>query len=105
MTDHAEPGRVQRMELAIETLVQSVARLENLIKEEITDLKREQIADLRKANDRLAEDQRRAWEAIRELEQTKNRQQGGIGAIHAALMALVGMMSGAIGAVIAKLLH
>jgi hypothetical protein len=38
--------------------------LNNLLQREITELKDEQISDLKKANERLADDQRRLWDLV-----------------------------------------
>lgn len=47
-------------------------RIETLIRQEINDLKTEQINDLRKANDRLSDDQRRLWDRVNDLERREN---------------------------------
>lgn len=66
--------RVTRLENQISA---GFERIEELLRSEISDLKTEQLTDLRKTNDRLADDQRRAWEAIRTLEQREAQRYGG----------------------------
>lgn len=46
----------------LQLLHEAVQRVEDKIDKEIADLKNEQIADLKKQVDRLADDQRRLWE-------------------------------------------
>jgi hypothetical protein len=52
---------------------EAVVRVEKLIEKEIADLK----ADNNKMIDRLADDQRRLWEAVRSLENDRNKAHGG----------------------------
>jgi len=66
-------NRVTRLEAQIST---GFERLENLLRTEITDLKSEQIKDLREGNSRLADDQRRLWEHIGRLELGNGEQSG-----------------------------
>ena len=91
--------RIPAMMEKLEHLTESVARLDDLIRREIQELKSEQIADLKRQNERLADDQRRAWEAIRNLENSQNQAFGGVKAIHG----VIGTVSGLIGAVMAIL--
>ncbi len=67
-------ARVTRLEAAITA---GFERLERLLRTEISDLKTEQITDLREANKRLADDQRRLWEALRDLERRESQRVGG----------------------------
>lgn len=77
-------GRVTNLETM---LAQSLARIEGLIRQEISDLKTEQIKDIRedirrverdlKAEvARVADDQRRLWDATRALEGRENQRTG-----------------------------
>lgn len=66
-------NRVTRLE---NVFADGLARIEALIRGEITDLKNEQIADLREANRRLADDQRRLWEALRIVENRESQRTG-----------------------------
>lgn len=66
-------NRVTRLE---NVFSDGLARIEALIRGEITDLKNEQIADLREANRRLADDQRRLWEALRIVENRESQRTG-----------------------------
>ncbi len=67
-------GRVTRLEEAISN---GLARIEDLLRTSITDLKGEQIKDLKDSYTRLADDQRRIWDAIRELEKHRDTTAGG----------------------------
>jgi len=96
--------RIPAMISQIETLQQSVTRIEALITREIQDLKNEQIADLRRQNDRLADDQRRAWEAIRALENERNRMYGGVKVIHAVVATVSGLVGAGVAALVGKFL-
>lgn len=66
--------RVTRMENQISA---GFERIEGLLRNEIDDLKREQLSDLRDANRRLGDDQRRLWEGLRTLEARENQRFGG----------------------------
>ena len=68
-------GRVTRLENAV---TDGFSRIEVLLRQEISDLKAEQITELRKALDRTLDDQRRAWDAIRALEQRWDQRQGSV---------------------------
>lgn len=73
-------GRVKQLE----TLVpDALDRIENLIRDEIKDLKTEQLADIKKSIDRievdlnnkharLADDQRRLWDRLTDVERREN---------------------------------
>jgi len=65
--------RVTRMENQIAS---GFDRIERLLRSEIDDLKKEQINDLREALRRLADDQRRAWEAIEMLRRREDQKIG-----------------------------
>jgi hypothetical protein len=78
-------GRVTNLERALN---ESLVRIEALIRQEIHDLKTEQIkdikedvarveADLKEQVKRIADDQRRLWDATRELEKRENQRYGG----------------------------
>jgi hypothetical protein len=67
-------SRVTRLENQIAAALE---RIERRLDKEIGDLKDEQISDLREANRRMADDQRRLWEAVRLLEQRDNQRIGG----------------------------
>ena len=86
----------------LEHLTASIDRLEQLIMREIQDLKSEQIADLRRHIERLADDQRRAWEAIRTIENSTYQYYGGVKALHATIAIISGMLGAGIAALIAK---
>lgn len=58
-------ARVTRLEDQITT---GFNRIESLLRQEINDLKTEQINDLRKQNERLADDQRRLWDRLGDME-------------------------------------
>jgi regulator of replication initiation timing len=65
--------RVSRLESQI---VDGIDRIEKLLRQEINDLKTEQIKDLREQNTRLADDQRRLWDRLTEVERRENRRAG-----------------------------
>jgi len=77
----------------LENLEGLIGRIEALIVKEIDDLKSEQIADLRRENERLADDQRRLWEAVRTLETDRNRAHGGAKVI-SGLMTFIASIAG-----------
>lgn len=97
--------RIPAMMEKLENLTTSVARLEDLIVREIQELKAEQIADLKRQNERLADDQRRAWEAIRMLENKGNQYYGGVKVIHAVIATVSGLVGAALASLISKLIH
>ncbi len=60
---------LDRRVTSLESVVtSSLNRIEGLIRQEIQDLKTEQISDLKKSIERIGDDQRRVWEAVRSLE-------------------------------------
>ncbi len=65
-----------------------IERVEALIKQEISDLKTEQIKDLREANTRLADDQRRLWDRVVELERREVERAGERGGQHKIISAI-----------------
>ncbi len=99
MTDTvaALDSRVTRLENQI-TL--GFERIESLLRQEINDLKAEQINELRKANDRLADDQRRLWDRLVEMEQRENLRVGAQGGGLRVLGAIGHFLSAACGGAI-----
>lgn len=65
--------RVTRLE---DQITDGFARIEGLLRQEINDLKAEQISELRKANERLADDQRRLWDRLIEVERREHGRDG-----------------------------
>lgn len=94
--------RIPAMMEKLEHLTEGMARLEALISREIQELKSEQIADLKRQNERLADDQRRAWEAIRNIENKGNQYYGGVKVMHAIVATVSGLFGAGIAAVLAK---
>lgn len=74
-------------------LGEAVQRIEATIAKDISLLKTEQIAELRKAVDRIADDQRRLWEALRPLERRQYEQAGGSRVIHGGIALVSGFIS------------
>ena len=92
MTDADTKLRFDHLEGLIE-------RVEALIVKEITELKNEQIAAVNKAMERLSDDQRRLWDAVRVLENDRNRVHGGgrvIGSLVTGLIAIVSSSAAAV---------
>jgi ferric-dicitrate binding protein FerR (iron transport regulator) len=73
---HALENRVTRLE---DQITDGFLRIENLLRQEINDLKDEQLSDLRKQNERLSDDQRRLWDRLTEIERRENRRAGETG--------------------------
>jgi len=74
MTDAAAvDARVTRLESEIKS---GFKRIEDLLRQEINDLKTDQINDLRKQNERLSDDQRRLWDRLTDMERRENRRTG-----------------------------
>jgi hypothetical protein len=69
-----ETSQVAALIAQIQALNATVQRLENLIEKKVGDLKTEQIADVKAAINRIADDQRRIWEAVRALERQASEQ-------------------------------
>ncbi len=105
MTDVNRVERIPAIMQQLEHLTASVQRLEGLIVREIQELKSEQIADLRRQNERLADDQRRAWEAIRHLENKCSQYYGGMKMAHTITATVSALIGASIAAVIAKFIH
>lgn len=90
-------ARVTRLEDQIST---GFDRIEMLLRQEISDLKKEQIDDLKKANERLADDQRRMWDRVVDMERRENRRVGDHSGERRAWSAVGHFMSAAAGATI-----
>lgn len=86
-------------------LHEAVRRVENKLDKEVSELKSEQIADLRKANDRLADDQRRVWEAVRAVESYQSQHHGGLRVGQIFLTIFGSLCSGAIVALVVHFAH
>ncbi len=87
------PERIPAIFERLDHLTETVNRLEELIMREIKELKSEQIAELKRQNERLADDQRRAWEAIRAIENRENRMAGRDRAVQ-AMIGVIGLFLG-----------
>jgi hypothetical protein len=92
MTDPvaALDNRVTRLENQI---MEGFKEIKSLLTREIDDLKKEQLRDLRGALDRLADDQRRLWEAVGKLQNRASERTGGSKAID-RLWSIVAMIIG-----------
>jgi hypothetical protein len=73
-------GRVSRLE---EQITAGFERIETLFRQQLVDLKTEQIADLKDRYERLADDQRRLWDLIHKLELRDSARTGSSKAIAA----------------------
>jgi hypothetical protein len=89
-------SRVTRLE---DQIAAALERIERRLDKEIGDLKDEQISDLREANRRMADDQRRLWEAVRLLEQRENQRIGGSRALSGITHFLSAIFGGLVTAV------
>lgn len=89
--------RVTRLEGQISS---GFDRIESLLRQEITDLKTEQIKDLRENNSRLADDQRRLWDRITAMESRENQRVGEHGGQHRVLGAVWAFVCAACGGII-----
>lgn len=85
-------------------LASAVARLEMLIRNEISDLKTEQIADVKNSINRIADDQRRLWDAVRTIENARHESQGGVKALYAAFLIIGSFIGSFITAIVPRLL-
>lgn len=105
--------RVSRIENSVD---EGLARIESLIRQQIQDLKTEQLKDIKSTIDRverdlkndhtrLADDQRRLWDRLNDLERKDNRRAGEQGTWRVITHTLTGLMSGAIASVMTWLLH
>lgn len=95
-------GRVTRIENQITA---GFERVENLLRSEINDLKTEQIKDLREANARLGDDQRRLWDVVTGLLARENQRTGGerrLNSLWNIVSAVIGGSIGVIGTWLAK---
>ena len=86
-------ARVTRMETQI---TEGFNRIENMLQREISDLKTDQISDLKEQNKRIADDQRRAWDAIESLRRREDQRYGG----ERKLGSITHFLAGGIGAAI-----
>jgi Flp pilus assembly protein TadB len=93
-------NRVTRLENQISD---GFERIENLLRQEISDLKKEQIDDLKKANERLADDQRRMWDRLVDMERRENRRAGDHSGSHRVIGAIWAFLCAAAGGAIAWL--
>jgi len=93
-------ARVTRME---QQITSGFNRLEGLLRQEITELKTEQINDLKKTNERLADDQRRLWDRVVEMERRENRRAGDSTGQYRVIGAIGHFVSAALGAAITYL--
>jgi hypothetical protein len=90
-------SRVTRLESEISLGFQ---RIESLLRQEITDLKTDQISDLRKTNERLADDQRRLWDRVSAMELREHGRVGDYKGQSRVLGAIGHFLSAAAGGVI-----
>jgi hypothetical protein len=90
-------ARVTRMELQISS---GFDRLEGLLRQEITELKTEQISELRKDKDRIADDQRRLWDRLVAMELRENQRVGDHTGQHRVLGGIGHFLSAACGGAI-----
>lgn len=75
-------------------------RVEKLLRHEINDLKTEQIKDLRDQNNRVADDQRRLWDRLVEMERRENRRAGDHSGQHRIISGIALFLSTACGGAI-----
>jgi hypothetical protein len=87
----------------IDAIEAGMHRLERLIEAEIRDLKNEQITDLKESITRIADDQRRLWEAAARQQDQLNTWRGGLSAIHYVVLA-VGAIIGSIAGILGRML-
>ena len=116
----AVPERIPVLEERVARLEHGVTagleRIENIIRQEIQDLKSDQLKDIKASIDRverdlkgdhqrLADDQRRLWEAVRTLEKSNNERIGGTKTASAVAHLTSGTVGGTIAAIVAWMLH
>lgn len=112
MTEGA-PGLKERVDRLEGAFTDGLDRIETLIRQEIKDLKSEQLADIKQTIDRverdlkddhrrLADDQRRLWDRLTALERRENERTGGFRTMHAAWMSISGILGGLIAFLIDK---
>lgn len=87
----------------VKSLTAAVARLERVIEKEINQLKAEQIADLKTSISRIADDQRRLWEAVRALELRSSGQGGAFRVIHGVAVFLGSLLTAVVMVTLGKL--
>jgi hypothetical protein len=79
--DAQMPDPIDLLERRVNSLEQAITdgltRIETLLRQQIQDIKGEQLKDLKDNYQRLADDQRRSWDAIRELEKARSQTAGG----------------------------
>lgn len=90
-------ARVTRLE---DQITSGFERIENLLRQEISDLKTEQISELRKDKDRIADDQRRLWDRLVEMERRENRRAGDHTGQHRVLGGIGHFLSAGLGGLI-----
>jgi hypothetical protein len=90
-------ARVTRLE---DQITDGFGRIEALLRQEINDIKTEQITDLRKANERLADEQRRLWDRVVEMERRENHRVGDQNGQHRVLGGIGHFLSAGVGAVV-----
>ena len=95
MTD----GDVKLISARLESMEGLIERIETLLQKEISDLKTEQIADLRRQIERIADDQRRVWEAVRSLENARNQAHGGGKVLSGLITGIIAIISSSAAAV------
>ena len=86
-------GRVSRLE---EQITAGFERIETLFRQQLVDLKNDQIGELKKQIERLADDQRRLWDLIHTLELRDSARTGG----NKALAAIGHFFSAGIGGLV-----
>lgn len=109
------PARISAVEERVTGLESAVTigfnEIKQLIRQEISDLKGEQLrdikasidrveTDLKHENTRLADDQRRLWDAVRALENGRNADVGTSTANYTWVSGIGHLISGAIGALV-----
>lgn len=106
------PALEQRVAHLEATLTNGFSRLEEILRQQISDLKNEQLRDIKAtidrverdgkiAHERLADDQRRLWDAVRALENDRSQRGGAVSVWHGLAHAVTAMLSGAVGAALA----
>lgn len=89
-------NRVSRLESEVSN---GFSRVESLLRDQISDLKKEQIKDLKDLIIWLADDQRRLWKQIGELQKRELVRYGGerkLGSLWHFVTGIVGGLSGAL---------
>lgn len=88
----------------LDNLAVKVDALDKKIENEVRDLKTEQIADLRRSFDRLADDQRRLWDRLVTVENDRSRTIGKSGAIQGILVTGASFLSASVAVLLQRLL-